>query len=76
MYVTFIPKFKLRSYVLKTFGKSGRVHKTDDPDHFYDIEWTKETGDGLKLLIRSFHLADKRELQLLGQIDGTEWGAN
>jgi hypothetical protein len=76
MYIKFKPKFKLKSYALKTFGKGGLVRKADDPYHFYDIQWTKETADGLKWMIRSFHEGDNRELQLLGRIDDTEWGTN
>jgi hypothetical protein len=74
MYLTFKPEFDLKSYAIKTYGKDGNVRSPDDEYYFYDIQWTKRTGDGLTWLIRSFHEGDKRNLQLLGRIDGTEWG--
>ncbi len=73
LYVNFDPEFDLKSYVLKTFGDDGEVRKPDDPYHFYDIQWTTKTSDGLTWLIRSFHEDDERQLQLLGRIPGTEW---
>lgn len=76
MYVNFKPEFDLKSYAVKIFGKEGEVRKDDDPYHFFDIQWTKTSSDGLDWLIRSFHLGDKRELQLLGRIPDTEWDAS
>jgi hypothetical protein len=72
-YVSFKPEFDLKSYAIKTFGADGEVRKSDDPYHFYDIQWTRKTGDGLIWLIRSFHEGEDRQLQLLGRIPGTEW---
>ncbi|MEZ5344318.1 MAG: hypothetical protein R2681_02075 [Pyrinomonadaceae bacterium] len=74
MYVNFEKEFDLKSHVIKTFGKDGEIRKSDDPYHFFDIQWVKKTPDGLNWLIRSFHDGDSRTLQLLGRIDGTEWG--
>ncbi len=72
--VGFKQSFDLKSYVVKTYGSDGEVHKADDQYHFFDIQWTKKTSDGLTWLIRSFHEGDSRSLQLHGRIDGTEWG--
>ncbi len=74
MSIEFKPDFDLKSYVLKTYGKDGEVRKPDDEYHFYDIQWTKRTSDGLDWLIRSFHEGESRTLQLHGRITGTEWG--
>ncbi len=74
MSIEFKPDFDLKSYVLKTFGKDGEIRKPDDEYHFYDIQWTKRTSDGLDWLIRSFHEGESRTLQLYGRITGTEWG--
>ena len=76
LYIEFDPEFDLRSHVLKTYGDGGDVRKPDDPYHFYDIQWTKKTDDGLTWLIRSFHEGDGRSLQLLGRISGTEWAVD
>lgn len=73
MYIEFKADFDLKSYVIKTFGRDGEVRKADDEYHFFDIQWTKKTPDGLIWLIRSFHEGDSRNLQLFGRIDGTEW---
>lgn len=73
MYVFFKKDFDQKSFVVKTFGKDGEVRQADDEYHFFDIQWTKKTSDGLNWLIRSFHEGDRRSLQLLGRIDGTEW---
>lgn len=73
MYIKFKNEFDLKDYVLKTFGKDGEVRQADVEYHFFDIQWTKKTSDGLDWLIRSFHESDTRILQLLGRIDGTEW---
>lgn len=75
-YIEFDPEFDLRSYVLKTYGDGGDVREANDPYHFYDIQWTKKTDDGLTWLIRSFHEGDGRSLQLLGRISGTEWAVD
>lgn len=75
IYISFKPKYDLKSYVTKTFGE-GEVRKPDDEFYFFDIQWTKTSSDGLKWLIRSFHEGDSRSLQLLGRIDNTEWGLN
>ena len=76
MYVTFQPRFKLERYVMKRFGsESKRGNQSDDQNQF-DLEWHKETSDGLKWLIRSLHEGDKRELQLHGRIPGSEWDPN
>ena len=72
MYISFKKEFDLKKYVIKTYGK-GNVRKPNDEYHFYDIEWTKKSTDGLTWLIRSFHEGDDRQLQLLGRIKGTEW---
>ncbi len=74
MYIDFKKEFDLKSYVIKTYGKKGEVRKADDEYHFFDIQWTNKTSDGLDWLIRSFHEGDSRSLQLLGRIDNTEWG--
>lgn len=74
MYINFKKDFDLKTYVVKTYGKGGEVRKPDDEYHIFDIQWTKKTGDGLDWLIRSFHESDDKTLQLLGRIDGTEWG--
>ncbi len=73
IYVEFKPEFDLKSYVVRTYGP-GKARSADDPYHFSDIEWTKRTSDGLLWLIRSLHEGDRRTLQLLGRIKGTEWG--
>lgn len=73
MYVVFKKDFDQKSFVVKTYGKDGEVRKAGDEYHFFDIQWTKKTSDGLNWLIRSFHEEDRRSLQLLGRIDGTEW---
>jgi hypothetical protein len=77
MYIDFKEDFDLKTYAFKTFGrpKPGDVHKEGEY-HFFDMQWTKRTSDGLLWLIRSFHGDDARTLQLLGRIDGTEWGLN
>jgi hypothetical protein len=74
MYIDFKDDFDLKTYVIKTFGKDGEVRKPDDQYRFFDIQWTKKTSDGLTWLIRSFHEGENKSLQLLGRIDGTEWG--
>lgn len=74
IYVDFKKEFDLKSFAIKTFGKDGEVRKPNDEYHFFDIQWTKKTSDGLTWLVRSFHEGDDRTLQLLGRIDGTEWG--
>ena len=74
MYVDFKPNFDLKNYTVKTYGTGGEVRKADDQYQLFDIQWTKKTSDGLAWLIRSFHEGDRRSLQLLGRIDGTEWG--
>lgn len=71
--ITFKPEFDQRAYVIKTFGDKGDVRKPDDVYHFYDIQWTHKTSDGLIWLVRSFHEGDSRDLRLIGRIDGTEW---
>jgi len=76
IYLSFKPDFDLKSYVLKTYGEDGEVRKPDDEYYFYDIQWTKKTPDGLTWLIRSFHEGDRRSLQLLGRIPGTEWAVD
>lgn len=76
IYVSFKPDYDLKSYVLKTYGNDGEVRKPDDEYYFYDIQWTKKTSDGLTWLIRSFHEGDRRSLQLLGRIHGTEWSVD
>lgn len=76
MYVIFKKDFNLKNYAIKTFGKNGEVRKPNDEYHFFDIQWTKKTSDGLTWLVRSFHEGDDRTLQLLGRIEGTEWDAN
>ncbi|MCO6509452.1 MAG: hypothetical protein J5I65_01545 [Aridibacter famidurans] len=75
-YIGFKPEFDLRSWVVKTYGDDGEVRKPDDEYHFFDIQWTKRTDDGLAWLIRSFHEGDRRSLQLLGRISGTEWAVD
>jgi hypothetical protein len=74
IYIDFKSDFDLKAYVITTFGKDGEVRKPDDQYHFFDIQWTKKTSDGLTWLIRSFHEGENKSLQLLGRIDGTEWG--
>ena len=74
IYVDFKPNFDLKNYAIKTYGTGGEVRKADDQYHFFDMQWTKKTSDNLMWLIRSFHEGDRRSLQLLGRIDGTEWG--
>ena len=74
MYVDFKPNFDLKNYAVKTYGAGGEVRQADDQYQLFDIQWTKKTSDGLAWLIRSFHEGDRRSLQLLGRIDGTEWG--
>lgn len=74
IYVTFVSDFDLKNYVISTYGRDGDVRKPDDEYRFYDIQWTKKTTDGITWLIRSFHEGNSRDLQLLGRIDGTEWG--
>ncbi len=74
IYVDFKEDFDLKNYVIKTYGTGGDVRQPGDEYHFYDIQWTKKTADGLTWLIRSFHENKDRTLQLLGRIDGTEWG--
>ena len=78
MFVEFKKEFDLKSYAVKTFGqpKTADVYKKGDDFHFYDMQWTKKTTDGLLWLIRSFHEGDGRTLQLLGRISGTEWGSD
>ena len=73
MFVDFKKDFNLKNYAVKTFGTGGEIRKSDDESHFFDIQWTKKTSDGLTWLIRSFHENDDRTLQLLGRIKGTEW---
>ena len=73
IYLNFEKDYGLKTYVLKTYGEGGEVRKPDDEFYFYDIQWTKKTSDGLTWLIRSFHEGDRRSLQLLGRITGTEW---
>ncbi len=73
MYLNFKKDFNQKAYVLKTYGKDGEVRDPKDPYHFFDIQWEKKTSDGITWLIRSFHEDDKRILQLLGRIPGTEW---
>lgn len=73
MYIDFRKDFDLKSFAVKTYGADGEVRKPDDRYHFFDIEWHKETSDGLTWLIRSFHEGEKKQLQLLGRIAGTEW---
>ncbi len=73
MYLNFKTDFDQKNFVLKTYGKKGEVRDPNDPYHFFDIQWEKKTSDGLIWLIRSFHEDDKRILQLLGRIAGTEW---
>lgn len=74
MYVEFKKDFDLKNYAIKTFGTGGDVRKPDDEYRLFDIQWIKKTSDGLMWLVRSFHEGDDRTLQLLGRIDGTEWG--
>ncbi|QQS41279.1 MAG: hypothetical protein IPM63_18275 [Acidobacteriota bacterium] len=75
-YIGFKPDFDLKSWVIKTYGNDGEVRKPDGEYHFFDIQWTKKTDDGLDWLIRSFHEGDGRSLQLLGRISGTEWAVD
>jgi len=72
IYITFKPQFNLKKYGSKIFG-AGEDRKEDDPYYFYDTQWNKKTSDGLSWLVRAFHSKEKRELQLLGRIPGTEW---
>jgi hypothetical protein len=72
MYISFKNDFDLKSYVTKTFGKPGDVYKKGDNGYFYDYQWTKKTTDGLTWLVRCY-FEDRKSLQLLGRIDGTEW---
>lgn len=76
IYVDFKKDFDLKNYAVKTFGqpKPEDIYKKGDEYHFFDMQWTKKTSDGLLWLVRSFHEGDDRTLQLLGRIDGTEWG--
>lgn len=74
IYIDFKNDFDLKTYSIKTFGKDGEVRKPDDEYHIFDIQWTKKTSDGLTWLVRSFHEGENKSLQLLGRIDGTEWG--
>jgi hypothetical protein len=76
MYVDFKKDFDLKNYVVKTFGqpKPADIYKKGDEYHFFDMQWTKKTSDNLLWLVRSFHEDDARTLQLLGRINGTEWG--
>lgn len=72
MYISFKDDFDLKSYVTKTFGKPGDIYKKGDNGYFYDYQWTKKTTDGLTWLVRCY-FEDRKSLQLLGRIDGTEW---
>jgi hypothetical protein len=72
MYIGFKKEFDLKKYVNSTYGP-GEVRKKDDEYHFFDTQWTRKTTDGLTWLIRAFYDGDRRSLQLLGRIDGTEW---
>lgn len=74
IYVNFKNDFDLKNYALKTYGNGGKVRKAGDQYHLFDIQWTKKTSDNLTWMIRSFHEGDDRTLQLLGRIEGTEWG--
>jgi hypothetical protein len=74
IYIEFKKDFDLKNYAVKTFGTGGDVRKPDDEYHLFDIQWTKKTSDGLTWLVRSFHEGGDRTLQLLGRIDGTDWG--
>ncbi len=76
MYIFYKKDFDLKNHVVKTFGqpKAEDIYKKGDEYHFYDMQWTKKTSDGLVWLVRSFHDGNAKSLQLLGRIDGTEWG--
>lgn len=71
--ISFTPEFDQKTFVIKTFGKKGDVRQPDDDYHFYDIQWTPKTADGLTWLVRSFHENSNRRLRLIGLISGTEW---
>lgn len=72
MYIAFKPDFDLKRYLDGLYGK-GSERAADDPYHIYDTQWVKTTADGLVTLVRAFHKDEKKSLQLLGRIDGTEW---
>ncbi len=72
MYVDFKKEFDLKKYLDSLYGK-GTEREANDEYHFYDTQWVKTTPDGLVTLIRAFHKSDRRSLQLLGRIAGTEW---
>ncbi|MEZ5429091.1 MAG: hypothetical protein R2747_22790 [Pyrinomonadaceae bacterium] len=76
MYIAFKKDFDLKSRVVKTYGqpKPEDIYKEGDEYHIYDMQWTKKTSDGLVWLIRAFYGDEGGSLQLLGRIDGTEWG--
>lgn len=76
MYIFYKKDFDLKNHVVKIFGqpKAEDIYKKGDEYHFYDMQWTKKTSDGLVWLVRSFHDGNAKSLQLLGRIDGTEWG--
>lgn len=69
--VAFKPGFDLRAYSLKKYGPAKDVYKPTDIGHFYDLQWTKKTSDGLTWLIRFNE--EPRTLQLIGVIKNTEW---
>jgi hypothetical protein len=72
MYIAFKPDFDLKKYLDGLYGK-GSERAADDPYHIYDTQWVKTTTDGLVTLVRAFHKDEKKSLQLLGRIAGTEW---
>lgn len=72
MYIAFKPDVDLKKYLDGLYGK-GSERVADDPYHLYDTQWVKTTTDGLVTLVRAFHKDEKKSLQLLGRIDGTEW---
>jgi hypothetical protein len=72
MYIAFKPDFDFKKYLDGLYGK-GNERATDDPYHIYDTQWVKTTTDGLVTLVRAFHKDEKKSLQLLGRIAGTEW---
>lgn len=73
MSIDFKSGYDLRSYAVKTFGPKGAVHKPEDEYHFFDIQWSPKTSDGLTWLVRSFHEGESRQLVLIGRIKDTEW---
>lgn len=66
--------FDLRGLVQKKYGPTKDAYKKGDNGHFYDLQWSKKTTDGLTSLIR-YH-EETRTLQLCGIIKGTEWSVD